>query len=118
VPDEKPLLEPVLEHYGVVLNGRRVQMAQCCFHQDDTPSMSVNLNRQLWRCHSCNRGGDVYTLVEEKEETDYRGAVAALAALGLEAGPGANEEVPNRFVSRRGGDGATKGRYRPRFRRP
>jgi len=33
-------------------------MAKCCFHQDSNPSLSINTERGLWKCHAgCGEGG-------------------------------------------------------------
>lgn len=37
--------------------------AACPFHNDDTPSFSVNDQKNLWTCYSCQRGGDLVELV-------------------------------------------------------
>ena len=34
------------------------QLYACCpFHQEDTPSFTVNTETQEWYCHACNKGG-------------------------------------------------------------
>lgn len=38
--------------------------ASCPFHDDDTPSLSVNESKNLWVCYSCHRGGDLVRYVE------------------------------------------------------
>ena len=82
----KPDLELVLTHYGVRIHGKKF-MASCTHHQDNKPSLSVDLNKGLWKCQSCGRGGDSWTFIQEQERTDYRGAVeyAARASLSAEA---------------------------------
>lgn len=46
--------------------GRRGKelVGRCPFpdHDDGTPSFTVNEEKQLWHCHGCKRGGDVFTL--------------------------------------------------------
>ena len=34
------------------------QMVRCPFHDDRNPSLSLNLSKGLWKCHSCDKGGD------------------------------------------------------------
>jgi len=36
----------------------------CPFHTDDTESMSVNQDKQLWFCLSCKQGGNVYNFAK------------------------------------------------------
>ncbi len=36
----------------------------CCpFHQDDSPSLSIDEGKQVWFCHGCNVGGDALNYV-------------------------------------------------------
>lgn len=66
---EKPELRVVLEHYDVMVpSSRDKQMVRCPFHDDRTPSMSVDLRDHLWKCFSCGRGGDSWTLIQECED--------------------------------------------------
>jgi len=39
----------------------------CPFHADSTPSLSVNVDRQVWHCFGCQRGGGWKTLREMSE---------------------------------------------------
>ena len=54
----------------------------CCpFHDDRTPSFSLNPDSGLWFCHGCGIGGDILTFVEKAEGLNFRGAFAKLAAI-------------------------------------
>lgn len=48
-------------------------MVRCPFHHDDSPSMSVDLDRGLWVCFGCGEKGSVFSLAhrlnEEIDET-------------------------------------------------
>ena len=35
----------------------------CPFHQEDTPSFSVDINKGLFYCFGCTTGGDVFKFV-------------------------------------------------------
>jgi hypothetical protein len=35
-------------------------MVKCPFHDDRVASMSINLNKGLYYCHACGKGGDEY----------------------------------------------------------
>jgi 5S rRNA maturation endonuclease (ribonuclease M5) len=39
------------------------QAFNCPWHDDQTPSLLVNKVKDLWYCHSCDRGGDAYTFI-------------------------------------------------------
>lgn len=54
----------VLEQRGVNVMGQGVQRtAKCCFHEDRTASMSVNVTSGLWHCHAGCGGGSVIDLL-------------------------------------------------------
>lgn len=52
---------------------------RCPFHEERTPSFSVNPVEKLYHCFGCGAGGDVITFVRETEGLDFVGAVEALA---------------------------------------
>lgn len=57
-------VEGVLQEHGVkVIGGGNQRMAKCPFHEDSTPSLSINVGTQLWNCHGCKEGGDVINLL-------------------------------------------------------
>ena len=52
---------------------------RCPFHEERTPSFSVNAVDKLFYCFGCGKGGDVITFVRETESLDFGGAVEWLA---------------------------------------
>lgn len=52
----------------------------CPFHQEKSPSFSVNGTDGLYYCFGCRAKGDVITFVREIEHLDFVGAVEWLAA--------------------------------------
>ncbi|HUO45961.1 MAG TPA: DNA primase [Acidimicrobiia bacterium] len=70
----------------------RTFMAVCPFHQEKSPSLSLDPARGLYHCFGCGKGGDVYTFVEETQGLDFNEAVELLArqaGIQIEADPGA-----------------------------
>lgn len=51
----------------------------CPFHSEDTPSFTVNRQRQMFYCFGCNVGGDVFEFIKRREAMDFPGAVRLLA---------------------------------------
>ena len=54
-------------------------VGRCPFHEERTPSFSVNASDKLYYCFGCSRGGDVVRFVQETENLDFVGAIEALA---------------------------------------
>ena len=52
---------------------------RCPFHEEKTPSFSVNAADGLYHCFGCGRGGDTITFVREIENLDFVGAIEWLA---------------------------------------
>src|SRR5436190_16392017 len=51
----------------------------CPFHDEKTPSFSVNPQEKLFHCFGCGKGGDIITFVRETEQLDFAQAVEWLA---------------------------------------
>ena len=72
------LAELASEVTKVKRSGRSV-MAVCPFHQEKTPSLSIDAERGLYHCFGCGKGGDVFKWIEETQNVDFAGAVELLA---------------------------------------
>ena len=51
----------------------------CPFHAEKTPSFSVSQQRQVFHCHGCNEGGDIFTFIQRIEGVDFPRALEILA---------------------------------------
>ena len=59
--------------------------ACCPFHQEKTPSFSVNQERQFYYCFGCGAGGNAIGFVMNFDKSDFPVAVETLAKdVGLE----------------------------------
>jgi DNA primase len=51
----------------------------CPFHSEKTPSFTVDEEKQLFHCFGCGAGGDLFSLIMEKENLTFPEAVRYLA---------------------------------------
>jgi len=58
---------------------------RCPFHDDSSPSFSVNPDKQVYHCFGCGASGGLITFVMEFDKIDFISAIESLASLaGLE----------------------------------
>ncbi len=50
-------------------------VGRCPFHEERTPSFSVNPVDKLFYCFGCGKGGDLISFVRETENVDFAGAI-------------------------------------------
>jgi DNA primase len=50
------------------------QNIKCIFHEENNPSLSINLEKGYYHCHTCKEKGDVYALVMKMEHCDFKTA--------------------------------------------
>ncbi|MCC6222007.1 MAG: DNA primase [Thermoleophilia bacterium] len=80
--EEALVAADAVELVGAKTQLRRVGsrwVGRCPFHDERTPSFSVNAERKLYHCFGCGRGGDLITFVRETEGLDFVQAVEWLA---------------------------------------
>lgn len=53
----------------------------CPFHNEKTPSFSVNNNKKIFKCFGCGVGGDVFTFIQTIENISYPEAIQHLAKI-------------------------------------
>jgi len=78
VKEAADIVEVVSAYTDLRQSGQRLT-GLCPFHDERTPSFSVNAVDKVYYCFGCGVGGDVITFLEEKEGLDFAGAVEALA---------------------------------------
>lgn len=72
------IVEVVSAHTDLRRQGARY-VGLCPFHEERTPSFSVEPQEKLYHCFGCGVGGDVIKFVEEKEGLGFAEAVEMLA---------------------------------------
>jgi len=78
VRDAADLVEVVGEHVRLRKRGRKYE-GLCPFHDEKTPSFSIDPEKGLYYCFGCHRGGDVFKFVMETERLSFPEAVERLA---------------------------------------
>jgi DNA primase len=71
------MVEIVSAHTDLRRQGERF-VGLCPFHEERTPSFSVDPREKLYYCFGCEVGGDVFRFVEEKEGLSFPEAVERL----------------------------------------
>ena len=59
--------------------GARSYEGLCPFHDERSPSFSVEPIEKVYYCFGCQASGDVFTFVQETEGVDFKGALELLA---------------------------------------
>ncbi len=70
--------------------------ALCPFHNEKTPSFHVRREHQTFHCFGCEKGGDIFTFVQEIEGIGFREALQNLAeraGIQFEEHSGPNKEA-------------------------
>jgi DNA primase len=78
VKEAADIVQIVSAHTELRRGGERYT-GLCPFHEERTPSFSVNPHEKLYHCFGCGVGGDVIKFVEEKEGLGFPEAVETLA---------------------------------------
>lgn len=59
-------LESILHHYN--LKQDKNNMLRCPFHEDSTASLQVSFSQNKYKCHGCDKKGDVIQFVQDYEK--------------------------------------------------
>jgi DNA primase len=69
----------IASQYTALRRRGRKHVGLCPFHSEKTPSFTVDEEKQLFHCFGCGVGGDVFSLVMEKENLGFAEALRYLA---------------------------------------
>lgn len=78
IKDTADIVEVVGDYVHLIRRGANY-MGLCPFHNERTPSFSVNKARNFCYCFSCHKGGSPITFIMEKEGISYYEALLHLA---------------------------------------
>ena len=87
----------IISSYIEVKKKGNQYVAVCPFHADKNPSLNISKQLQIYKCFSCQAGGNVFTFVQEYERINFIDAVKKVASM---IGYSSKElEEPTRQVS-------------------
>ena len=78
IKDTADIVEVVSDYVHLTRRGSNY-MGLCPFHNERTPSFSVNKSRNYCYCFSCHKGGSPVNFIMEKEGISYHDALLHLA---------------------------------------
>ena len=72
-------LESVLQHYNFTAD--KNNMLRCPFHEDSTASLQVSFSQNKYKCHGCDKKGDVIQFVQDYEKLTKHEALKKCTSL-------------------------------------
>jgi DNA primase len=91
---ERADMVDVIGGYMKLRKAGRVFKGLCCFHQEKTASFTVDPAKQLYYCHGCGNGGDIFRFIQQTDGLTFNEAAQRLAdRVGISLryeGPGDN----------------------------
>ena len=97
IRDATDIVDLISEHVQLVKKGRNYS-GLCPFHDEKTPSFSVDPDRQFYHCFGCGVGGNAFKFIQEIDRVTFVEAVKFLAertgiALPERSGPSREEDA-------------------------
>ena len=71
----------IIEPYAPLKKKGANWMACCPFHQEKTPSFSVNPAKGFYKCFGCGKGGNAFTFLMEMEGLNFPEAIRRVAEI-------------------------------------
>jgi DNA primase len=69
----------IASQYTTLKKRGRKWVGLCPFHSEKTPSFTLDEDKQLYHCFGCGAGGDIFSLLMEKENLNFPEALRYLA---------------------------------------
>ena len=70
---------PLMSEYVQMKKTGASFMVVCPFHHEKTPSLHVSPDKQMWYCHGCGEGGDIFGFIMRMEGLDFLDTLRFLA---------------------------------------
>lgn len=71
----------VIRHYIPIKKDGKSYSACCPFHQEDTPSFKVDINKGIFKCFGCQKAGDAIEFVKEYTKLDFIDSCKQIAGI-------------------------------------
>ncbi|MBX4210216.2 MAG: DNA primase, partial [Mollicutes bacterium PWAP] len=78
IKNDVDILETISSRINVTKKGKNF-WAICPFHQDTSPSLSISIEKQIFKCFVCNKAGDLISFVSRFEDISYKKAIEIIA---------------------------------------
>ncbi len=75
------IVDVISSYISLIPKGKNL-FGICPFHDDNSPSMSVSKDKQIYKCFSCGAKGNVFKFIEDYENISFIEAVKKCADLG------------------------------------
>lgn len=99
IRSKSDIVEVISKYMPLTKKGKSF-VGNCPFHDDHDPSLSVSQEKQIFKCFSCQAGGNVFGFVSRFENISFAESVLEVARIcnvdvsGIEAGvPSANPHL-------------------------
>ncbi len=78
VISQNDIVDVISEYVPLKKSGRNF-VGLCPFHREKTPSFSVSMDKQIYKCFGCSEGGNVISFIMKLENLDFWDSVEFLA---------------------------------------
>ncbi|MBV9487709.1 MAG: DNA primase, partial [Frankiaceae bacterium] len=102
VRERVPIEQVIGDHVALRSAGGGRLKGLCPFHDEKTPSFTVNPSLGFYKCFGCGASGDAITFVREVDHLDFSDAVEVLARrVGIEIRREQGGSAPDRQAGQR-----------------
>ncbi|MGC3598817.1 CHC2 zinc finger domain-containing protein, partial [Enterococcus faecium] len=78
VRSQTKIVEVIGQYVQLKQSGKNY-LGLCPFHEERTPSFSVEEDKQIFHCFGCGKGGNVFSFLQELEGLSFPEAVVKVA---------------------------------------
>ena len=69
----------ILKNYLALTKRGANYLAICPFHRDTKPSLTINEQKNIWKCFACGESGDAISFVAKYNQLSYYDAAIKIA---------------------------------------